>query len=85
LIDGRSVCTPLYSGRPNRGDQRCGCHPLGCQCDERRHQHHTRGSYLTQGSFIDAAGGDQEQLGGARYGARINLSARIRIPALSSS
>jgi iron complex outermembrane receptor protein len=39
----------------------------------------TRASYLTQGTFIDAGAGNQEQMAGARYGDRIDGDTTYRV------
>jgi iron complex outermembrane receptor protein len=92
LIDGRSVYTPLYSGiYANTLDvmledidrieviSGVGATLWGANAMNGVINIITRASYLTQGSFVDAAGGDQEQLGGARYGGRINADATFRV------
>ena len=91
LIDGRSVYTPLYSGiYANTLDvmledidrieviSGAGATLWGANAMNGVINIITRASYLTQGSFVDVAGGDQEQLGGARYGARINGDTTFR-------
>ncbi len=92
LIDGRSVYTPLYSGiYANTLDvmledidrieviSGVGATLWGANAMNGVINIITRSSYLTQGSFIDAAGGEQEQLGGARYGGRINSDTTFRV------
>jgi len=92
LIDGRSVYTPLYSGiYANTLDvmledidrieviSGVGATLWGANAMNGVINIITRTSYLTQGSFLDAAGGDQEQLGGARYGGRINPDTTYRV------
>jgi iron complex outermembrane receptor protein len=92
LIDGRSVYTPLYSGiYANTLDvmledidrieviSGVGATLWGANAMNGVINIITRPSYLTQGSFIDAAGGNQEQQGGARYGARIDPDTTFRV------
>jgi iron complex outermembrane receptor protein len=92
LIDGRSVYTPLYSGiYANTLDvmledidrieviSGVGATLWGANAMNGVINIITRASDLTQGSYIDAAGGDQEQLGGARYGGRINPDTTFRV------
>ncbi len=92
LIDGRSVYTPLFSGiYANTLDvmledidrieviSGVGATLWGANAMNGVINIITRTSYLTQGSFIDAGGGNQEQLGGARYGERINPDTTFRV------
>ena len=92
LIDGRSVYTPLYSGiYANTLDvmledidrieviSGVGATLWGANAMNGVINIITRASYLTQGSFLDVAGGDQQQLGGARFGGRINSDATFRV------
>ena len=92
LIDGRSVYTPLYSGiYSNTLDvlledidrieviSGVGATLWGANAMNGVINIITRASYLTQGSFMDLAGGNQEQLGGARYGGRINPDTTFRV------
>jgi iron complex outermembrane receptor protein len=92
LIDGRSVYTPLYSGiYANTLDvmledidrieviSGVGATLWGANAMNGVINIITRASYVTQGSFVDAAGGDQEQLGGARFGGRINSDSTFRV------
>ena len=92
LIDGRSVYSPLFSGDLREtldvmlqdvdrievisgpGATLWGANAMNGVINII-----TRTSYLTQGSFIDAGGGNQEQLGGARYGERINPDTTFRV------
>jgi outer membrane receptor protein involved in Fe transport len=96
LIDGRSVYTPLYSGiYANTLDvmledidrieviSGVGATLWGANAMNGVINIITRASYLTQGSFINAAGGDQVQLGGARYGGRINADSTFQSTALA--
>jgi iron complex outermembrane receptor protein len=92
LIDGRSVYTPLFSGiYANTLDvmledidrieviSGVGATLWGANAMNGVINIITHSSYLTQGSFVDAGAGDQEQLGGARYGGRINPDGSIRV------
>ncbi len=92
LIDGRSVYTPLYSGiYANTLDvmledidrieviSGVGATLWGANAMNGVINIITRASYLTQGSFVDVAAGDQEQLGAARYGGRIDPDATFRV------
>lgn len=92
LIDGRSVYTPLYSGiYANTLDvmledidrieviSGVGATLWGANAMNGVINIITRSSYLTQGAFIDAGGGNQEALGGARYGGRINPDSTYRV------
>jgi iron complex outermembrane receptor protein len=92
LIDGRSVYTPLYSGiYANTLDvmledvdrieviSGVGATLWGANAMNGVINIITRPSYLTQGSFIDAGAGNQEQLAGVRYGDRINSDATFRV------
>jgi iron complex outermembrane receptor protein len=92
LIDGRSVYTPLFSGiYANTLDvmledvdrieviSGVGATLWGANAMNGVINIITRASYLTQGSFVDVAGGDQGQLGGARYGGRINADTTLRV------
>jgi iron complex outermembrane receptor protein len=92
LIDGRSVYTPLYSGiYANTLDvmledidrieviSGVGATLWGANAMNGVINIITRTSYLTQGSFIDAGGGNQDQFGGARYGGRINSDTTFRV------
>jgi iron complex outermembrane receptor protein len=92
LIDGRSVYTPLYSGLyANTLDvmledidrieviSGVGATLWGANAMNGVINIITRTSYLTQGSFVDAGGGNQDQFGGARYGGRINADTTFRV------
>jgi iron complex outermembrane receptor protein len=92
LIDGRSVYTPLYSGiYANTLDvmledidrieviSGVGATLWGANAMNGVINIITRASYLTQGSLIDAGGGEHEQLGGTRYGARVNPDTTFRV------
>ena len=81
LIDGRSVYTPLYSGIYSDAQDVLledverieiisgpGATLWGANAMDGVINVITRASYLTQGTFIDAAAGNQEQDLGARYG-----------------
>jgi iron complex outermembrane receptor protein len=92
LIDGRSVYTPLFSGiYANTLDvmledidrieviSGVGATLWGANAMNGVINIITRASYLTQGSIIDAAAGNQEQLGAARYGGRIDSDTTFRV------
>jgi iron complex outermembrane receptor protein len=83
LIDGRSVYTPLYSGIYSDAQDVLledvdrievisgpGATLWGANAMNGVINVITRPSYLTQGSFVDAAAGNQEQDLSARYGGR---------------
>src|ERR1700691_598837 len=91
LIDGRSVYTPLYSGIYSDAQDvlledvdrievisGVGATLWGANAMNGVINIITRASYLTQGSFVDAAAGNQVQELGARYGDRINGDATFR-------
>ena len=91
LIDGRSVYTPLFSGiYANTLDvmledierieviSGVGATLWGANAMNGVINIITRSSYLTQGTFIDAGAGTQDQLLGARYGDRVNGEATYR-------
>ena len=91
LIDGRSVYTPLFSGiYSNTLDvmledvdrieviSGVGATLWGANAMNGVINIITRPSYLTQGAFLDAAAGNQEQALGARYGGRANGDATFR-------
>ncbi|HEY2675469.1 MAG TPA: TonB-dependent receptor [Steroidobacteraceae bacterium] len=92
LIDGRSVYTPLYSGIYSDAQDILledidrievisgpGATLWGANAMNGVINVITRPSYLTQGSFVDAAAGSREQDLGARYGGRAtgDLSYRV--------
>jgi iron complex outermembrane recepter protein len=92
LIDGRSVYTPLYSGiYANTLDvmledvdrieviSGVGATLWGANAMNGVINIITRASYLTQGTFIDAGAGNQEQMAGARYGDRIDGDTTYRV------
>jgi iron complex outermembrane recepter protein len=92
LIDGRSVYTPLYSGiYANTLDvmledvdrieviSGVGATLWGANAMNGVINIITRASYLTQGTFIDAGAGNQDQLAGARYGGRIDSDTTYRV------
>jgi len=92
LIDGRSVYTPLYSGiYANTLDvmledidrieviSGVGASLWGANAMNGVINIITRSSYLTQGSFIDTGGGNQERFAGARYGGRIDSDTTFRV------
>jgi iron complex outermembrane receptor protein len=92
LIDGRSVYTPLFSGiYANTLDVMLedidrieviggvGATLWGANAMNGVINIITRVSYLTQGSFVDLGSGNQDQLGGIRYGARVNADATFRV------
>jgi iron complex outermembrane receptor protein len=83
LIDGRSVYTPLYSGIYSDAQDvmledidrievvsGAGATLWGANAMNGVINVITRASYLTQGTFVDAAAGNQEQDLNARYGGR---------------
>src|ERR1700691_5182147 len=91
LIDGRSVYTPLDSGIYSDAQDVLledvdrieiisgpGATLWGANAMNGVINVITRASYLTQGSFVDAAAGNQVQELGARYGDRINGDATFR-------
>jgi iron complex outermembrane receptor protein len=92
LIDGRSVYTPLFSGiYANTLDvmledidrieviSGVGASLWGANAMNGVINIITRASYLTQGEFLNIGGGNQDQLGGARYGGRINTDTTFRV------
>jgi outer membrane receptor protein involved in Fe transport len=92
LIDGRSVYTPLFSGiYANTLDvmledvdrieviSGVGATLWGANAMNGVINIITRASYLTQGSFLGAAAGNQVQAADARYGGRINGDATFRV------
>src|ERR1700691_2910222 len=91
LIDGRSVYTPLYSGIYSDAQDVMledvdrievisgpGATLWGANAMNGVINIITRASYLTQGSFVDAAAGNQVQELGARYGDRLSGDATFR-------
>jgi iron complex outermembrane receptor protein len=85
LIDGRSVYTPLYSGIYSDAQDVMledidrievisgpGATLWGANAMNGVINVITRASYLTQGTFVDAAAGNQEQDLSARYGGRVD-------------
>jgi iron complex outermembrane receptor protein len=91
LIDGRSVYTPLYSGIYSDAQDVLledvdrievisgpGATLWGANAMNGVINVITRPSYLTQGSFVDAAAGNQEQDLGVRYGGRLNGDTSLR-------
>jgi len=92
LIDGRSVYTPLFSGiYANTLDvmledvdrieviSGVGATLWGANAMNGVINIITRPSYLSQGSFVDAGAGNQQQMLGARYGDRINGDTTYRV------
>jgi iron complex outermembrane receptor protein len=95
LIDGRSVYTPLYSGIYSDAQDVLledvdrieiisgpGATLWGANAMNGVINVITRASYLTQGTFIDAAAGNQEQDLSARYGGRTDGALSYRAYAL---
>jgi iron complex outermembrane receptor protein len=95
LIDGRSVYTPLYSGIYSDAQEVLledvdrieiisgpGATLWGANAMNGVINVITRASYLTQGTFIDAAAGNQEQDLSARYGGRTDGALSYRAYAL---
>ncbi len=91
LIDGRSVYTPLFSGiYANTLDvmledierieviSGVGATLWGANAMNGVINIITRSSYLTQGTFVDAGAGTQDQLLGARYGDRLSNETTYR-------
>jgi iron complex outermembrane recepter protein len=92
LIDGRSVYTPLFSGiYANTLDvmledvdrieviSGVGATLWGANAMNGVINIITRPSYLSQGSFVDAGAGNQQQMLGARYGDRVNGDTTYRV------
>jgi iron complex outermembrane receptor protein len=92
LIDGRSVYTPLFSGiyadtldvlmeDVDRIEviSGVGATLWGANAMNGVINVITRSSYLTQGGYIDAAGGNRTQEIGGRYGDRINGDSTFRV------
>jgi iron complex outermembrane receptor protein len=92
LIDGRSVYTPLYSGiYANTLDvmledidrieviSGVGATLWGANAMNGVINIITRSSFLTQGAFVDAGAGNQEQLMGGRYGGRVDADTTYRM------
>jgi iron complex outermembrane receptor protein len=92
LIDGRSVYTPLFSGiyadtidvmledvERIEVISGVGATLWGANAMNGVINIITRPSYLTQGTLLDAAAGNQTQQLGARYGDRINGDASFRV------
>jgi iron complex outermembrane recepter protein len=92
LIDGRTVYTPLYSGiYANTLDvlledvdrieviSGVGATLWGANAMNGVINIITRSSYLTQGGFVDAGAGTQDQLAGARFGARADGETTYRV------
>jgi iron complex outermembrane receptor protein len=95
LIDGRSVYTPLYSGIYSDAQDVLledvdrieiisgpGATLWGANAMNGVINIITRPSYLTQGTFVDAAAGNQEQDLGVRYGGRADEGLSYRAYAL---
>src|ERR1700677_3510389 len=95
LIDGRSVYTPLYSGIYSDAQDvmledidrievvsGAGATLWGANAMNGVINVITRASYLTQGSFVDAAAGNQEQDLGARFGGQAGPGLTYRAYAL---
>ncbi len=91
LIDGRSVYSPLFSGIYSDAQDILledvdrievisgpGATLWGANAMNGVINVITRPSYLTQGSFVDAAAGNQEQDLGVRYGGRFDGDASFR-------
>jgi iron complex outermembrane receptor protein len=91
LIDGRSVYTPLFSGiyadtldvmleDIDRIEviSGVGATLWGANAMNGVINIITRSSYLTQGTYLDAGAGNQEQLGGARFGGRVGADTTFR-------
>lgn len=91
LIDGRSVYSPLFSGiYANTLDvmledidrieviSGVGATLWGANAMNGVINIITRASYLTLGTYVDAAAGNQDQLLGARYGARVDADTTFR-------
>ncbi len=92
LIDGRSVYTPLFSGIYSDAQDVLledverievisgpGATLWGANAMNGVINVITRPSYLTQGSFADAAAGNREQGIGARYGGRMSGDLSLRV------
>lgn len=92
LIDGRSVYTPLYSGIYSDAQDVMledvdrievisgpGATLWGANAMNGVINVITRASYLTQGTVIDAAAGNQDQDLSARYGGRVNGELAYRV------
>jgi iron complex outermembrane receptor protein len=92
LIDGRSVYTPLYSGIYSDAQDVMledvdrievisgpGATLWGANAMNGVINVITRASYLTQGSFVDAAAGNQDQDLSVRYGGRVNGELAYRV------
>jgi iron complex outermembrane receptor protein len=95
LIDGRSVYTPLYSGIYSDAQDVLledvdrieiisgpGATLWGANAMNGVINVITRASYLTQGSFVDAAAGNQEQDLGTRFGGQAGAGVTYRAYAL---
>jgi iron complex outermembrane recepter protein len=92
LIDGRSVYTPLYSGIYSDAQDVMledvdrievisgpGATLWGANAMNGVINVITRASYLTQGTFVDAAAGNQDQDVSMRYGGRVNGELTYRV------
>jgi len=92
LIDGRSVYTPLFSGIYSdtldvmledidriEVISGVGATLWGANAMNGVINIITRPSYRTQGTYLDAGAGNQEQLGGARYGGRAGTDTTFRV------
>ena len=92
LIDGRSVYTPLFSGIYSdtldvmledidriEVISGVGATLWGANAMNGVINIITRPSYLTQGTYVDAGAGNQEQLGGVRYGGRLGPDTTARV------
>ena len=92
LIDGRSVYTPLYSGIYSDAQDVMledvdrievisgpGATLWGANAMNGVINVITRASYLTQGTFVDAAAGNQDHDLSARYGGRVNGELAYRV------
>lgn len=92
LIDGRSVYTPLFSGIYSdtldvlledidriEVISGVGATLWGANAMNGVINIITRPSYRTQGTYVEAGAGNQEQLGAARYGGRLGTDTTVRV------